>query len=66
VTSSTSEGPGCSRTGGRRGLEDADPAIAFDVEKPGERFGPGDSEVVARQEAQPAALPQELAEAWLD
>jgi hypothetical protein len=57
-------GRGAGVFGDRRagGLEDADPAVAFDVEKPGEGFGLGDAKIVARQETEPAALSQELAE----
>jgi hypothetical protein len=54
------------RDGRAGGLEDADPAVAFDVEQPGEGFGLCDPETVARQEAEPAALPQELAEVRLE
>ena len=44
------------------GFEDADLALAFEVEKAHERAGFGDAEVVAREEAEPAASSQQVAE----
>jgi len=48
------------------GFEDADLALAFEVEKAHERGGLGDAEVVAREEAEPAASSQQVAEIGLD
>ena len=51
---------------GVRGLEDADLAVAFEVEEADEGFGLGDAQVVAGEEAEPAAPGEELAEVGLE
>jgi len=52
--------------GGVRGFEDADLAVAFEIEEADEGFGLGDAEVVAREEAEPAVSGQEVAEVGLE
>jgi hypothetical protein len=48
------------------GLEDANLSLAFEVEKAHERGGLADAEVVASEEAEPAASSQQVAEMGLD
>jgi hypothetical protein len=48
------------------GLEDADLPLAFEVEEAGQRVGLGDAEVVAGEEAEAAASPQQVAEMRLE
>ena len=48
------------------GLEDAELPVAFEVEEAGEGVGLGDAEVVAGEEAEAAASPQQVAEVGLD
>jgi hypothetical protein len=45
-----------------RGFEDADLAVAFEIEEADGGFGLGDAEVVAGEEAEPAVSGQEVAE----
>ena len=59
-------GPGVRGPGMGGGFEDADLPLAFEVEKAHERVGLGDAEVVAREEAEPAASSQQVAEIGLD
>jgi hypothetical protein len=47
------------------GFEDADLAVAFEIEEADEGFGLGDADVVAREEAEPAVSGQEVPEVGL-
>jgi hypothetical protein len=51
--------------GGVRGFEDADLAVAFEVDEADEGLGLADPEVVAREEAEPAVSGQEVPEVGL-
>ena len=54
--------PGRAGPGSRCGLEDADVAIAFEVEEAGEGVGIGDAEVVAGEDAEAAPAVEEIAQ----
>ena len=51
---------------GEGGLEDADVAVAFEVEELHEGVGVGEAEVVAGEEAEAASLAEEVAEVSFD